>query len=107
LAYEGTIRTDRNIRQRATLYAELAFGQYLLYTLETGKEADIFEAVKYLNDLAQELKDGLLPSLSPSDFTSSQAEVVTPISQAASFTAPVTVITENIEVIDLSDNENQ
>jgi len=107
LAYEGTIRTDRNIRQRATLYAELAFGQYLLYALESGDEGEIQEAVQYLDGLAQELKDGLLPSLSPSDFTSNQPEVVTPISQAASFTAPVTVITENIEVIDLSDNENQ
>jgi hypothetical protein len=31
--------------------------------------------------------------------------VVTPISAASSFTAPVTVVTENLEIIDLNEPE--
>lgn len=107
LAYESTLRADRNIRQRATLYAELAFGQFLLTSLASGDEQSIAEAVKYLDGLAKEQESGLLPSLSPTELSANQPAVVTPISQAASFTEPVTIITENIEVIDLSDNERE
>jgi hypothetical protein len=33
----------------------------------------------------------------------SGAEVIVPISQAASFTAPVTIVTDSIEVVDLAE----
>ena len=68
-----------------------------------GDEAGIEEASLMLTQLHQDLTEGLLPSLTPTEFANSAPEVITPISQAASFTAPVTVITESIEVIDLAD----
>ena len=46
---------------------------------------------------------GELPSLRPTDFTMSGAEVIVPISQAASFTTPVTIVTDSIEVVDLAE----
>ncbi len=107
LAYEGTIRSDRNIKQRANLYSEMSLGLFMLNSIALGDDVAIAEAQGYLDNLAEELNQGLLPSLAPSDFVASQPEVVTPISQAASFTAPITVVTESIEVIDLSDNEER
>ena len=107
LAYESTIRADRNIKQRALLYSEMSLGLMLLDSLAFNDERGVTEVVDYLNGLAEDLKEGLLASLSPTEFASSQPEVVTPISQAASFTGPITAITENIEVIDLSDNEDR
>jgi hypothetical protein len=57
-----------------------------------------------ISDLHAELLAGNLPSLRPSEFASSNPEVIVPISQAASFTAPVTIITESIEVVDLAES---
>lgn len=105
LAYEGSIRADKNLRQRANLYFELSLATYLLQVLALGDEAGIEEATLMLTQLHQDLEAGALPSLSPTEFATSTPEVITPISQAASFTAPVTIITESIEVVDLAEVE--
>jgi aminoglycoside phosphotransferase (APT) family kinase protein len=109
LAYEGSIRADRNLKQRANLYYELSFAKHLLWAVETQNEANINDAVGYLNALAHSLAAGELPDLAPTELANSTPEVVTPISQASSFTAPVTIVTEQfevteqIEVIDLNE----
>ena len=103
LAYEGSIRADKNLKQRANLYFELSLATYLLQVMALGDEAGTEEATLMLSQLHQDLESGSLPSLSPTEFASSAAEVITPISQAASFTAPVTIITDSIEVIDLAE----
>lgn len=103
LAYEGSIRADRNLKQRANLYFELSLATYLLQVMALGDEEGIEEATLMLTQLHQDLVEGLLPSLTPSEFATSAPEVITPISQAASFTAPVTIITESIEVVDLAE----
>jgi aminoglycoside phosphotransferase (APT) family kinase protein len=104
LAYEGSTRADRNIKQRAHLYYELSYASYLLSCINRGVEEDIENAAAMLADLHAELLAGNLPSLRPSEFASSTPEVIVPISQAASFTAPVTIVTESIEVIDLAES---
>lgn len=106
LAYEGYLRADKNLRQRANLYFELSLASYLLQTTEVGTEDEITEAEGILANLLSDLHAGLLPSLSPSEFAVSGPEVVTPISAASSFTSPIAVVTENIEVIDLAEPEN-
>jgi aminoglycoside phosphotransferase (APT) family kinase protein len=103
LAYEATTRADKNLRQRAHLYYELSFATYLLEAVERADEEEIESALGLLADLHAELLAGSLPSLKPTDFTSSPAEVIVPISHAASFTAPVAIVTESIEVIDLAE----
>jgi hypothetical protein len=105
LAYEGNIRADRNLRQRATLYFELSLASYLLQSSELGDEEGVAEAENMLASLLNDLNDGVLPTLTPSEFAVSAPEVVTPISAASSFTAPVTVVTENLEIIDLNEPE--
>jgi hypothetical protein len=107
LAYEGYLRADRNIRQRANLYFELSMASYLLQATESNDESAITEAENMLTNLLADLHQGLLPSLTPSEFATSSPEVVTPISQASSFTSPIAVVTENIEVIDLAKAETQ
>jgi len=106
LAYESTTRADRNLKQRAHLYFELAHTTYLLEALERGDEEQIETALALLAQLHDELQAGYLPSLKPTEFTSS-AEVIVPISQAASYTAPIAVVTESIEVIDLAESAPQ
>ena len=101
LAYESLIRTDRNIRQRANLYFELAMANYLLHLVTEGNEDEIAEATISLAELHTDLLEGRLYSLSPSEIANTSPEVVTPISQAASFTSPVTIVTEQIEIIEL------
>lgn len=101
LAYETLVRADRNIRQRANLYYELALANYLLHQVTFGDEEEIRNATQDLEDLHIDLLEGRLYSLSPTEIAPSNSEVVTPISQAASFTSPVTIITEQIEVIEL------
>ena len=105
LAYEGLIRADRNIRQRANLYFELSLANYLLKAVDSGSEEQIQIMTQYLEDLHVDLEEGRLYSLSPSELAPSAPEVVTPISQAASFTSPVTIITEQIEVVNLAEVE--
>lgn len=102
LAYEGSTRADRNLKQRAHLYYELSYVTYLLSSINRGDEEEIEGAVSMLADLHSELLSGNLPSLRPSEFATSSPEVIVPISQAPSFTAPVTIVTESIEVIDLA-----
>jgi hypothetical protein len=104
LAYEGSTRADRNIKQRAHLYYELSYASYLLSCINRGIEEDIETAAAMLSDLHAELLAGNLPSLRPSDFASSTPEVIVPISQAASFTAPVAIVTDTIEVVDLAES---
>jgi aminoglycoside phosphotransferase (APT) family kinase protein len=104
LAYEGSTRADRNIKQRAHLYYELSYAAYLLSCINRGNEEEIENAAAMLADLHAELLAGNLPSLRPSEFASSNPEVIVPISQAASFTAPVTIVTESIEVVDLAES---
>jgi hypothetical protein len=104
LAYEGSTRADRNIKQRAHLYYELSYASYLLSCINRGIEEDIETAAAMLSDLHAELLAGNLPSLRPSDFASSTPEVIVPISQAASFTAPVAIVTNTIEVVDLAES---
>lgn len=103
LAYEGSTRADRNFRQRAQLHYELTFASFLIEAIASGDEAEIEEAISQITWLHEVLVAGELPSLRPTDFTMSGAEVIVPISQAASFTAPVTIVTESIEVVDLAD----
>ena len=98
LAYEGSTRADRNLKQRANLYFELSLANYLLQCLDQGDEEYIAESVRMLDALHQDLVNGLLPSLAPTEFAAT--EVVTPISQAASFTSPIAVVTEQIEVLE-------
>ena len=102
LAYEGSTRADRNLKQRANLYHELSYATYLLSSIARGDEEEIESAVAMLGDLHAELVAGNLPSLRPSEFASNSPEVIVPISQAASFTAPVAIVTESIEVVDLA-----
>jgi hypothetical protein len=102
LAYEGSTRADRNLKQRAHLYYELSYVTYLLSSINKGDEDEIESAADLLSDLHAELLAGNLPSLRPSEFASNSPEVIVPISQAASFTAPVTLATGSIEVIDLA-----
>jgi aminoglycoside phosphotransferase (APT) family kinase protein len=104
LAYEGSTRADRNIKQRAHLYYELSYATYLLSCVNRGVEEDIEHAAAMLADLHAELLAGNLPSLRPSEFGNSTPEVIVPISQAASFTAPVTIVTDSIEVVDLAES---
>jgi len=104
LAYEGSTRADRNLKQRAHLYYELSYVTYLLSSINRADEEEIESAVSMLADLHAELLEGNLPSLRPSEFAINSPEVIVPISQAASFTAPVTIVTESIEVIDLAQN---
>jgi len=106
LAYEGYLRADKNLRQRANLYFELSLASYLLQTTETGTEEEIAEAEAILANLLADLHAGLLPTLAPTEFATNIPEVVTPISAAASFTSPVAVVTENLEVIDLAQPES-
>jgi hypothetical protein len=80
---------------------------YLLQATESNDEPAITEAENMLTNLLADLHQGLLPSLTPSEFATSSPEVVTPISQASSFTSPIAVVTENIEVIDLAKVETQ
>lgn len=101
LAYEGYLKTDRNLRQRANLYYELSFASDLLYAIGSQSVEDVAEAERMLAILLEDLEDGLLPALTPTEFTATLSETVTPISAAASFTSPISVITENLEVIDL------
>ena len=101
LAYETLVRADRNIRQRANLYFELSLANYLLHLVTHGSESEIAGATKDLESLHADLLEGRLYSLSPTEIAPSNPEVVTPISQAASFTSPVTIVTEQIEVIEL------
>jgi hypothetical protein len=75
---------------------------YLLQATESNDESAITEAENMLANLLADFHQGLLPSLTPSEFATSSPEVVTPISQASSFTSPIAVVTENIEVIDLA-----
>ena len=103
LAYEGSTKADRNLRQRAQLHYELTFANDLLESIAGGDEDEIEEAVAAITWLHEKLVAGELPSLKPTDFTMSGAEVIVPISQAASFTAPVTIVTESIEVVDLAE----
>ncbi|MBJ7280381.1 MAG: phosphotransferase [Rhodoluna sp.] len=106
LAYEGYLRADKNLRQRANLYFELSLASYLLQTTEAGTEDEISEAEGILANLLNDLHAGLLPSLTPTEFAVNAPEVVTPISAAASFTSPIAIVTENIEVIDLAKPDN-
>ncbi len=112
LTYEGSIRADRNLKQRANLYFELSYAKHLLWAVETGDESNIRLATDYLNSLAEDLANGLLPDLAPTELASGGPEVVTPISQATSFTGPITVVseelevTEQIEVIDLAEEDS-
>ncbi|NDE89238.1 MAG: hypothetical protein EB055_04590 [Micrococcales bacterium] len=101
LAYEGFIRADRNLKQRANLYFELSYASYLLWAMESADENHISEAEKLVTGLHSDLAQGLLPSLAPTELASNVSEVVTPISQAASFTSPINIVTEQIEVVDL------
>jgi aminoglycoside phosphotransferase (APT) family kinase protein len=103
LAYEGSTKADRNLRQRAQLHYELTFANDLLESIAGGDEGEIEEAVAAITWLHEKLVAGELPSLKPTDFTMSGAEIIVPISQAASFTAPVTIVTESIEVVDLAE----
>jgi aminoglycoside phosphotransferase (APT) family kinase protein len=105
LAYEGFVRPDRNLKQRANLYYELGLAAYLLWALEHGDQGQIDEAEALLAGLVSALEEGLLPSLAPADFAANSNEVVTPISQAASFTSPINIVTEQIEVVDLEPGE--
>lgn len=98
-AYESSIRADRNIRQRATLYFELSLANFLLQAVDSQDEDNIAQAQALLDSLHEYYIEGQRPSLSPSPMALPVEEVVTPISQAASFTAPITVITEQIEVV--------
>ena len=107
LAYEGYLRTDKNLRQRATLYSELAVATFLLSAIESGNDEEIAQADEMLANLLNALQSGLLPTLTPSEFATTAPEVVTPISQATSFTSPIAVVTENLEVIDLAQPESQ
>ncbi|NBW73429.1 MAG: hypothetical protein EBR26_03360 [Microbacteriaceae bacterium] len=100
LSYEGSIKADRNIRQRANLYVELSLASYLLQAVESGDEASIADAQGYLDNLHSHLLEGQLPSLKPSELVGQSPEVVTPISQAASFTGPITIVTEQIEIVE-------
>ncbi|MFM2373748.1 MAG: hypothetical protein RJA75_644 [Actinomycetota bacterium] len=102
LAYEGSTRADSNIRQRAQLHYELTHATFLLEALAREDEAEIEEAISAITWLHERLVAGELPSLKPTEFASSAQEVIVPISQAASFTAPVTIVTESIEVVDLA-----
>jgi aminoglycoside phosphotransferase (APT) family kinase protein len=102
LAYESSTRADRNIRQRAQLHYELTYASFLLEALDRDDEAEIDEAVSAINWLHEKLVAGELASLKPSEFNAGTPEVIIPISQAASFTGPVSVVSESIEVIDLN-----
>jgi hypothetical protein len=103
LAYEGSTKADRNLRQRVQLHYELTFASYLTEAIDGGDEAEIEDAIAQITWLHERLVAGELPTLRPTDFTMSAAEVIVPISQAASFTAPVTIVTESIEVVDLAE----
>jgi len=103
LAYESTTRADRNLKQRAHLYFELSHATYLLEALDSGDEEEIETALGLLADLHAELLAGYLPSLKPTEISNSSAEVIVPISQAASYTAPIAIVTDSIEVIDLAE----
>ena len=103
LAYEGSTKADRNIRQRAQLHYELSYATFLLEAMAGGDETEIEDAISTMNWLHERLVAGELPSLKPTDFTTSSPEVIVPISQAASFTAPVTIVTDSIEVVDLAE----
>ncbi|MEY4417599.1 MAG: hypothetical protein RIQ88_37 [Actinomycetota bacterium] len=100
LAYEGSIRADRNLKQRANLYYELSFASYLLQAIAANDDEQIEEAIELLNQLNESLTQGVLPSLRPTELSPTNPEVITPISQASSFTNPIPVITEQIETIE-------
>jgi macrolide phosphotransferase len=102
LAYEGSTRSDKNLRQRANLHFELNYASYLLEALASGDEYEIETAVDNLTALHERLLAGQLASLKPTEFAESGPEVIVPISQAASFTGPITIVTESIEVVDLA-----
>jgi aminoglycoside phosphotransferase (APT) family kinase protein len=66
-----TIRTsaDENLQQRATLYSELALGQWLLHLLNSDADVEsISEAEDMLADLRSDLEGGKLPDLKSSSF---------------------------------------
>jgi hypothetical protein len=71
--------------------------------LDSGDDEEIESALGLLADLHAELVAGILPSLKPTEFITASAEVIVPISHAASFTAPIAIVTDSIEVIDLAD----
>jgi len=85
----------------------LSLANYLLHLVTHGSEAEIAGASQDLAALHADLVEGRLYSLSPTEIAPSAPEVVTPISQAASFTSPVTIVTEQIEVIELPSGEDQ
>jgi len=66
-----TIRSsaDENLQQRATLYSELAVGQWLLHLLDNESDTEsIAEAEDMLADLRSDLDSGKLPELKSSSF---------------------------------------
>jgi aminoglycoside phosphotransferase (APT) family kinase protein len=107
LAYEGSTRADRNLKQRAHLYSELDLVRYLLEVLDSGDEEEISDAVHLLAMLNEELLAGNLPSLRPTNLAPISAEVIVPISHASSFTAPIVTVEEEIEIIDLAEQDSE
>lgn len=59
---------DENLSLRAMLYSELELGNWLVYCLETGDEAEVARAEDLLNELRDQLDAGSLPALRASSF---------------------------------------
>ena len=72
---------DENLALRATLYAELELGNWLVYCLETGDEVEIARAEDLLNELRDQLDAGTLSPLRATSFAGI-TPTTTPIPEA-------------------------
>lgn len=65
--------SDAGLKQRASLYNELAHARWLLLCIKKQDEQAIAEARAEITYLAQDLEDGILPALTASAFVSATA----------------------------------
>jgi aminoglycoside phosphotransferase (APT) family kinase protein len=101
--FEGRDEADANLAQRATLYSELAFANYLVSSLKAGHTDDVEWAVSELESVAASVNDGSARVLSTVRFP-----VTTPLvdSQAEELVVTdshifVTEVDDEVDVTDL------
>ena len=115
LQYEALGKSDPNIRQRTVLYSELVWVRYLAWAISMGTEDDVLHATEKLDELFLRLSDGTVPDLTATGFAKvetqperlpePQAEFVAEPASTPPFQATSAMpATENLEVIDLSEN---
>ena len=87
LAYQSARPSaDNNIRQRAKLYSELSWANWLVTALKENNSLHIDEAIRELEILAAEVEGGTALRLSPTGFAAKVAENFAPVAAATATT---------------------